>query len=386
MITATTTTTYAYGTIGISEVVRGYYRRSLSTLLGLYRYHAPCSMLHARRFFRMNALLLMQLCCWLLPHEARGLAPSWFFGRRPNQNEARGNVEVELPTPVKVSPKRSTTRGKVRLRTTQAADLSHVAQMLSTAATVVSGSNTWKTRMDQLWAKVDIEALLRGRLQAMEQGQKSLQRLSKNTSIDNDIDNDTQILLIDEQRARLEALWANDRFRHCLRKASRETGEANVWQQHNFALVPTRAEWLQHLQITAFDESQKFKDRAVVVGFVEVAMLSNPCVKVNGIGDDTDSSCPFAYSPAITNLAVSETHRRQGIATRLIQTAHRFARLQWKTAEVGLYVEISNTAAIALYESNGYAVQRSVSGGAQLSDMYYMTCSLSSSCAVPVVR
>jgi GNAT superfamily N-acetyltransferase len=90
----------------------------------------------------------------------------------------------------------------------------------------------------------------------------------------------------------------------------------------------------------------------------------------------------YSYGPAITNLAVSEDYRRRGIATRLLQTAARFARQEWKAQEFGLYVEKANSAAIALYQRNGYTIKQSCRGGRQLGDMFYMSCPIAENTAV----
>jgi ribosomal protein S18 acetylase RimI-like enzyme len=250
--------------------------------------------------------------------------------------------------------------------------------MLSTAAINPESSASdpwnWKTNMDRLLAKADIEALLRCRLQALQEGRKTLGRLEQYF-----LDNCHE----DYHRTRLQLLWGNDRFRERVHKASRETGESNVWLNHNFALAPEDTSWLYHLQITAEDAAT-----GQVVGFVEVAMLSNPVQRENesskndNRNNNNDDSCSLVYSPAITNLAVSEDWRRRGIATRLLETAARFARQEWEADEFGLYVEQANSAAIALYQRNGYTVQKSCAARAQLGDMFYMVCPMKKTTAL----
>jgi L-lactate utilization protein LutB len=56
----------------------------------------------------------------------------------------------------------------------------------------------------------------------------------------------------DEDKTRLQLLWKRSFFSAIFSKASRDTGETNVWR-HNFALAPKTASWLYHLQITAED-------------------------------------------------------------------------------------------------------------------------------------
>jgi ribosomal protein S18 acetylase RimI-like enzyme len=329
-----------------------------------------------RRVSTASAFVVL-LQCWtlmwasLLASSCNGLVPPAWMG-------FPGSKSRSLPTQETIreaSSSESSSSDNVRIRSTQATDLPEIATMLSTAAikSPESGRWNWKTDMDRLWAKADIEALLRPRFEAIQEGRKTLAKLSQ-LNLKNMID--------DEDQTRLQLLWGNDRFRRSILKASRDTGEPNVWQTHNFALAPKDASWLYHLQITAEDAAT-----GQVVGFVEVAMLSNPRksqpenessdknndsdANSNSIDDD---SCSLVYSPAITNLAVSEDYRRRGIATRLLQTAARFARQEWEAQHFGLYVEQANSAAIALYQRNGYTIKQSCKGGGQLGDMFYMAC------------
>jgi ribosomal protein S18 acetylase RimI-like enzyme len=329
---------------------------------------------------------IVVLQCWTLVwasllasnmpyHSCHGLAPPAWLGFSGKKSQSVPIMETTAS-----NGSSSESNCYVRIRSTQATDLPEIATMLSTAAikSPESGLWNWKINMDRLWAKADIEALLRPRFEAIQEGRKTLGKLSK-LNLKNMVDED-------EDQTRLQLLWGNDRFRRNILKASRDTGEPNVWQRHNFALAPKDASWLYHLQITAEDAAT-----GQVIGFVEVAMLSNPAgsrrnsqrknepsennndsdANSNRIDDD---SCSLIYSPAITNLAVSEDYRRQGIATRLLQTAARFARQEWEAQHFGLYVEKANSAAIALYQRNGYTIKQSCKGGGQLGDMFYMAC------------
>jgi ribosomal protein S18 acetylase RimI-like enzyme len=340
---------------------------------------------------------IMALECWTLiwalllassmPYYAcHGLAPPGWMSFRGRQSQSQS-----LPTKETTAEASSSKSGRssnsmtrsIRIRSTQATDLPEIATILSTAAiNPESGRWNWKTSMDRLWAKADIEALLRPRLDAIQEGRKTLARVLR--PVDDSLE--------DQDQTRLEILWGNDQFRRSVLKASRETGESNVWLKHNFAMAPKDTSWLYHLQITAEDAAT-----GKVIGFVEVAMLSNPddsrrkpqrenessendkdsdadSNNSNQDDDDDDICSLIYYSPAITNLAVSEDWRRRGIASRLLQTAARFARQKWEAQEFGLYVEQTNSAAIALYQRNGYTVKKSCAGGEQLGDMFYMAC------------
>lgn len=306
----------------------------------------------------------------------------------------------------------------IRLRTTVASDLPLVAKMLSTAAVASSSSrnnshnNTanhyhgdvgvtgsgwwgqWKARLDQHLAQGDIESLLRGRLQALEEGRKAYRRLLVATGTTS-ASAHVAILGEDDSKALLRVLWAySDRLRQSIAQASTRTGEDNVWRRHNFALPPPDTSWFYHVQITAEDIRS-----GQVVGFCEVAMLSNPVLfqqqqqkpsnRVNkpnykipentrrdstavviaarteargsqgrngssGCDDEDDVVIVAAFSPAITNLATAPEWQRRGIATRLLRFAERFVKWQWKSSQLGLYVSPNNLAALALYQNRGY--------------------------------
>jgi ribosomal protein S18 acetylase RimI-like enzyme len=339
-------------------------------------------MVPMRRSISAASAFIVVLQCWTLvwasllassmpSYSCHGLAPPAWMGFSGKKSQSLPTQETIGGASSSESSGSDSSR-YVRIRSTQATDLPEIATMLSTAAIKgpESGLWNWKINMDRLWAKADIEALLRPRFEAIQEGRKTLAKLSQ-LNLKNMVD--------DQDQTRLQLLWGNDRFRRSILKASRDTGEPNVWQTHNFALAPKDASWLYHLQITAEDAAT-----GQVVGFVEVAMLSNPVDsrrKIESSENDNDSdanidddSCSLVYSPAITNLAVSEDYRRRGIATRLLQTAARFARQEWKAEDFGLYVEQANSAAIALYQRNGYTIKQSCKGGGQLGDMFYMAC------------
>jgi ribosomal protein S18 acetylase RimI-like enzyme len=240
---------------------------------------------------------------------------------------------------------------RIQIRSTQESDLTAIATMLSTASVPESAAWNWKTNIDQLWAKNDIELLLRGRLTAIQEGKKASIR-------------------IPESQDDYDSWWtSSDRFRNCIATASTETGEDNVWRHHNLSVPPRDSSWLNHLQMTALIDQQ-------VVGFCEVAMLSNPLLQ-----HEQQECILNSFSPAITNLATSREHRRKGIATRLLSSAQRFARQQWCTEQLGLYVEKDNDAALSLYLKMGFEPKESCDGGEHLGPMFYMSNDLQ-----PVVR
>lgn len=248
----------------------------------------------------------------------------------------------------------------IRIRKTVESDVPYIAELL--AAAVVSdngGSSSWRKRMDQLFAKADIEALLKGRLFAMREGKAAWEKIS-------------QVYAGESEEDRLKVMWAtSERFRNLVEKASQDTGEENLWQTHNFVLTPPDFNWFNHLQITAEDVTT-----GKVVGFCEVAMISNPAeddtCRITTATVDDDEHSERHFSPGITNLATAPTYRRQGIATRLLKHTERYVKRYWKAERMGLYVEKANSAAMSLYTKFGYDPQVTCDGGQVLGDLWYM--------------
>lgn len=242
---------------------------------------------------------------------------------------------------------------RVHIRKTIASDLGTVASFLATAQQQEDErKNDWpasfKARIDSLFAKADIESLLRGRLRAIKEGVTSWRRVTDHIRGEEDqevSEYDPSILM--------RHWWSSsDGFRNAVHQAATATAESNVWnqqQQQNGYISPHDSSWLQHLQLTALSPS----DRNSPVGFCEVAMLRRRTAS----GQD-------AIFPAILNLAVSPAFRRQGIARRLLTTAERYVQRYWTVPEeslednssiiLGLYVDRRNSAARALYLSAGF--------------------------------
>ena len=247
----------------------------------------------------------------------------------------------------------------IRIRKTVESDVPYIAELLASAVVRDRGGSGWRHRMDQMFAKADIESLLRGRLHAMKEGKAAWERIS-------------QIYADETREDRLKILWAtSERFRNLIEKASKDTGEENLWQSHNFVLTPPDFNWFNHLQITAEDVTT-----GKVVGFCEVAMLSNPSddgtcrVTTATVDDEEDNERQF--SPGITNLATATSYRRQGIATRLLKHTERYVKIYWKAERMGLYVEKANEAAMSLYSKLDYSAQVTCDGGQTLGEMWYM--------------
>lgn len=319
----------------------------------------------------------------------------------------------------------STTRTKtvIRIERTDESQLSDVASFLATASQQSYkrdkyDSNPWREKIDLLFAKSDIEALIRRRWRILDMGQKAsiqakmqlqLQQQQQQQYANSGLNLNQRLspyrgtVQLDDD-AILKYLWAtNDELRNEIQLAASETGEDTVWLHHSpMIITPSSKEWLNHLQISAiattgagrptatvdaktasafkfpFNFNNELKSDALpkVVGFCEVAMLSNPMYGINqtihhssihlnaqGVISipDRNRQCSDGtphmnyYSPAIANLAVDLTMRRQGIATKLLQRAERYVSVYWtNTTTIGLYVASSNVPAIRLYEKFGF--------------------------------
>ena len=101
----------------------------------------------------------------------------------------------------------------------------------------------------------------------------------------------------------------------------------------------------------------KYNAEEKVVGFCEVAWLPRPSIKPNGM------ECV----PSIVNLVTCPSHRRRGIASKLMDVASRYARTQWLMhsndnlchvdEEIGLYVHPENESALQLYIRKGFHIE-----------------------------
>lgn len=67
-----------------------------------------------------------------------------------------------------------------------------------------------------------------------------------------------------------------------------------------------------------------------------------------------DVSGSQVRAPLMSNLAVSRSFRRRGIAEELVQQVEELVRKQWGFEECYLYVEKKNSSAIKLYKKLGY--------------------------------
>lgn len=226
----------------------------------------------------------------------------------------------------------------IRIRSSIESDLPSVADILSKAAVKMTGRKQFgfMAKLDQLLARHDIEKLLKGRNRAIKEAQQQLGRHQLRSDPRND--------------CRLSVLWKSDTFRKLVYRAACETGEPNLWRNHNYQLPPGSEKWLQHAQLTACMNNST---GSAIIGFCEVAMLVDPSIPPSlSSAVYTDANSGFA--PAILNLCVDESYRRQGVAKRMMIVAEYYVRAFWGARKLGLYVHKDNFAARTLYERMGY--------------------------------
>jgi ribosomal protein S18 acetylase RimI-like enzyme len=397
--------------------------------VGITRVSAAMIMYRRYQWVSFNFVFLLLFSCWnneivtveaLLPADGIFAASALPWLRKTAKSQP-----ISPSTTDELLVSKSTT---IRIQKTVESDLADIASFLAAASQSSRPSNNaWMSKIDFLFAKSDIETLIRRRWRILHKGhlaymrvKKQLQALSVNGNVEGDINPPTHQLI--------KYLWStNEDLRQELQIAASETGEDTIWNHHQpMVLTPSTGKWFNHLQMSAtaklpisinnlkksetampkkaptFPFLMQTEDRKTeqncdasrVVGFCEIAMLSNPVYDTisspNPSNDciisivDSKDRVRF-YSPAIANLAVATDMRRRGIASRLLRCAERYVAAHWEHATaLGLYVSASNLPAISLYEKCGYTriIETSLSTEANGSigdgadTMWYMSKSL----------
>lgn len=243
-----------------------------------------------------------------------------------------------------------------RIRKTKTSDIDAISTMLAMASTVET-SNNWQHRIKCLSVKSSLEKQLHNRLNAIEEGKRTMLRYKNQYSTYYE---DEECILDSETTCHL--LWSNDNFRNKLKSAVLTTSERNAWDGYNFDYTPQDAGVFNHAMMTVVQHSNNNRNKVhqEVVGFCEVAWLPHPNIMKNG-------EC----IPSIVNLVTSPSHRRQGIASKLLDVALRYARTQWlnseserlmccsssKNRQIGLFVHPENESALCLYRRKGFQVE-----------------------------
>jgi len=306
------------------------------------------------------------------------------------------SIPLAPTTPLVPPPRRrgGTSRRQFRIRRTRASDLDAISTMLAMESVPTTAAWNWNDSMRRLRAKSQLEKQIAHRLDALEEGRKTAKRWKD--------DEDVCYLLSDDEIC--HQLWSNDNFRSKLKTAISYSQETNAWTTHNFDLLPN-SDMLNHVMMSVEEISGD------VVGFGEVAWLPSPintspssCYLDNEfaiqrnddraqrlqVSDDSLDIPPSAYeetlqpfresiptysyhcddapiiqcSPAIVNLVTSSSHRRMGIASRVLTFASKYINTQWHCCQqsydmstgLSLFVDPENISALKLYNKHGFSV------------------------------
>lgn len=237
-----------------------------------------------------------------------------------------------------------------RIRHTRGADLNVISTMLAMEAVPFNHTNNWSNDMKRLRAKSEFTRQLSHRLAALDEGRLAACRLKQQyTSLSND-DNDDGICSLSDDYVTCYQLWQISNFRSKVQTAVKYSMENNAWKVHNFELTPS-VELFNHVMVSVVHILS-----GDVVGFCEVAWL--PCPQQPNRRETTQQ----CYAPAIVNLVTSSSHRRKGIASRLLKFASKYTTTQWKrpqydnnSTRLGLYVQLENESALRLYRKEGFS-------------------------------
>lgn len=239
---------------------------------------------------------------------------------------------------------------RFRLRRTSRSDLDAICNMLATESV---GSNHF---MQRLRAKSSFHEQLSHRLQAIDIGRRTYSNFKQ---------------LHDDYSVN-DLLSVNGEFKTIIMRAVRSASEPNAWEMHQFDPTTNDSNLLHHVMVTMEDPSS-----GDVVGFCEIGYLEQMQltseermqVSDDSLGiprmpeiEEVNFTCDNApiYAPAILNLVVSPSHRRLGIASRLVNFAHKYSQTQLcqidSNFKLGLYVHPDNHSAVNLYKRKGFEV------------------------------
>jgi GNAT superfamily N-acetyltransferase len=331
-------------------------------------------------------------------------------------NAAAVSMVIDAP-PNKENPTRtipslapSTNYPQFRIRRARVDDLDAISTMLAMESVPSESTPNWNDGMRRLRAKSEVTRQLFHRLAALEAGRDTASRLREQYALHPDYGDYLCSLSVDYDAC--HQLWRNGNFRSKVQTAVAHSQEKNAWKFHNFDLAPS-IELLNHVMMSVVDLTS-----GVVVGFCEVALLpcpsaDDPCVACDGtsstrqlrfaqytelgtqddkpcithshaynysshvtrmVDEETPRSCgghslhhggevgSIMFAPAVVNLVTSPSHRRMGIASRVLKFASRFTTTKWRSSYndkrsmgLGLYVHPENESALRLYTKGGFS-------------------------------
>ncbi|KAK1736332.1 hypothetical protein QTG54_012932 [Skeletonema marinoi] len=252
--------------------------------------------------------------------------------------------------PRRINPNSNGDVKRFRLRRTNQSDLNAICNML---ATVSVDSNHF---MQRLRAKSSFNEQLSHRLQAIDVGRRKYSNFKQ----------------LNDDYSMSDLLSVNGEFKAIIMRAVSNASEPNAWEEYQFDPT-TNDSRLHHVMVTMEDPTS-----GDVVGFCEIGYLEQmqrTSEERMNVSDDSLDIPPMAeiedavnfscgdkpnYAPAILNLVVSPSHRRLGLASRLVNFAQKYTRTQLcqhdSNVKLGLYVHPDNHSAVNLYKRKGFEV------------------------------
>lgn len=259
---------------------------------------------------------------------------------------------------------------RFRLRRTSNSDLDAICTMLACESV---GSNHF---MHRLRAKSSFYEQLHHRLHAIDEGRRTLRSLQHDAvDSEEEEDRDDECIIVDNSNNNhmRNLLSVNGEFKTIIQKAVSFASEPNAWEECNLDFTTTtesQHSLLHHVMITIEEPISKS-----IVGFCEIGYVkaeggrvsvSDSSLDVPTALSDIDNeemilkkSCNntlINYAPTILNLVVSPSHRRLGLASRLVNFAQKYTRAKLRRQDLGLYVHPENHSAVNLYTSKGFEV------------------------------
>jgi ribosomal protein S18 acetylase RimI-like enzyme len=246
---------------------------------------------------------------------------------------------------------------RFRLRRTSSSDLDAICTMLAKESV---RSNHF---LHRIRAKASFNEQLSHRLQAIDVGRKTYSYLKQ-------LDDEGSLL---DHYYMSYLLSVNAEFKTMIKRAVNTASEPNAWEEYHFDPTTQDSSLLHHVMVTMEDRCS-----GDVVGFCEIGylqQLQRTSEERMNVSDDSleiphmpeiDNTVNFScvdtskYAPAIFNLVVSPSHRRLGLASRLVNFAQKYTRTQlWQqdyNVKLGLYVHPDNHSAVNLYTRKGFEV------------------------------
>lgn len=223
----------------------------------------------------------------------------------------------------------------LRMTKSKKEDMGRISTLLSEASIVDTNIiSQWKSRMERLRQKDNLQKQLQQRHKAISLGETLMTHTKSH---------DSKVLN--------SILWAKIDFRTTVEAAANMSAESNIWKSQDFESKLKDSSYLQHVMITVKDQTS-----TDVIGFCEVAMLAAPPFPSSDLHEAQ------RFVPTIANLVVSPSHRRRGVASRMVQSAVRYVKSYWSSdvnrgaSTIGLYVDERNHAAQSLYRKEGFVV------------------------------